>query len=164
MPNPYNYSFNDSTQSYHFLTKNNIDYRVAFIDDQTFSAVSGIEMQNIYQIIIEKVEDKREKFDSQVSSTIQSIVLSFFKNSQNAMIYICDDKDDKGKKRFNAFERWYKNCESNGFINKINNVIVCYTEEKHWTLYTSLLYHEDNSNKDTIVEVYHTLQEILNDK
>ncbi|SDY40331.1 hypothetical protein SAMN05444397_101565 [Flavobacterium aquidurense] len=25
------------------------------------------------------------------------------------MIYVCDDKDKKGIKRFNTFNRWYKN-------------------------------------------------------
>lgn len=164
MPNPYNYSFNEITQSYHFTTKNDIEYRVAFIDDQTFSAVSGLEMENIYQIIIEKVEDNLEKFDSQIAATIQTIISSFFKNSQNAMIYICDDRDGKGNKRFNAFERWYRNCKFKESINKVNNIIVCNTKEQNWTLYTSLLYHENNSNKDTIIEVYNTLQEILNDK
>ncbi|MEN2401137.1 DUF6169 family protein [Flavobacterium sp. MC2016-06] len=164
MPNPYNYFFDETTQSYHFKTKNDIDYRVAFIIDHTFSAVSGIEMNNIYQIIIEKVDDRLEKFDSQVSATVQLIVLSFFGNAQNAMIYICDDTDHKGKKRFDAFERWYRTSTFNNDIKKVNNVIVCNTDNQDWTLYTSLLYHQKNINKKTIIEVYHTLQEILNEK
>ncbi|WP_166922277.1 hypothetical protein [Flavobacterium poyangense] len=105
MPSPYNFFFNEITQSYHFTTKNDIDYHVAFFVDHTFSAVSGFEMNNIYQIVIEKKDDILEKLDSQVAATIQKIVLSFFENSQNAMIYICDDNVNKGKKRFNAFER-----------------------------------------------------------
>ncbi|MFH7013519.1 DUF6169 family protein [Flavobacterium sp. FlaQc-52] len=164
MPSPYNYSFDEITQSYHFKTKNAITYRIAFIVDQTFSAVSGFEMNNIYQIVIEKVEDTIERLDNQVAATIQAVVLSFFENSQNAMIYICDDKDRKGEKRFNTFERWYKAVATGNPITKINNIIVFKIENQEWPLYTSLLYHQDNVNKDTIVEVYHTLQEILNDK
>lgn len=93
MPNPYKYHFDQVTQSYHFTTKNEIEYRVAFIIDHTFSAVSGNEIENIYQIIIEKLNDGVEKLDSQVAATIQNIVDLFFHNAQNAMIFICDDKD-----------------------------------------------------------------------
>lgn len=108
MPIPYNYYFNDHLQFYYFTTKNNIEYRVAFILDETFTAVSGFEINNIFQIVIEKVNDTLEKLDVQVSATIQTIIARFFINSQNSMIYVCDDKDKKGIKRFNVFNRWYK--------------------------------------------------------
>lgn len=64
---PYNYFLNENPQFYYFITKNKIEYRVAFIVDETFSAVSGLDINNIFQIIIEKVSDKIEKLDIQVS-------------------------------------------------------------------------------------------------
>ncbi|MEZ0129709.1 hypothetical protein AB9T88_08075, partial [Flavobacterium sp. LBUM151] len=61
---PYNYYLKENSQFYYFITKNAIEYRVAFIRDETFSAVSGLEIENIFQIIIEKVSDKLEKLDT----------------------------------------------------------------------------------------------------
>lgn len=164
MLNPYNYFFDEASQTYHFTTKNDIEYRIAFIIDHTFSAVSGLEIKDIYQIIIDKISDEIEKFDSQVSATIQSIVDAFFTNSQNSMIYICDDKDKKGEKRFNAFERWYQNSHFTDYILKVDNVIVCNSNNLDYTIFSSLLYHHNNNNKETILEIYQTIQEILNDK
>lgn len=164
MPNPYNYYFDEATQTYHFITKNGIDYRVAFIVDHTFSAVSGLEIENVYQIIIDKVNDDLEKFDSQVSATVQTIVDSFFINAQNSMIYVCDDKDNKGEKRFKAFQRWYQNSTFTDHIIKVDNVIICNSDNGDYTIYSSLLYHQDNNNKETILEIYETIQVILNEK
>ncbi|MFZ0597639.1 MAG: DUF6169 family protein [Flavobacterium sp.] len=141
-----------------------MEYRVAFIIDETFSAISGLDINNIFQIVIEKVTDELEKLDIQVSATVQSIILKFFKNSQNSMIYVCDDKDNKGIKRFNVFNRWY---EKSGFVNEIkkkDNIIHCFSDDQNINIYSSLLYHHHNKNKETILEVYDTIQEILNEK
>jgi len=163
LPNPYNYSFNEDTSTYNFATKNNIEYKVAFVVDETFSAVSGIVIHNVYQMIIEKVTDTLEKFDSSVAATIKSIVEAFFSNSENAMIYICDDSDQKAKTRFNIFERWYWSSSMTDCITKIDNIISCYSNGEIHKLYTSLLFHIDNNNKETILEIYHTIEQILNE-
>ena len=164
MPIPYNYYFNDHLQFYYFTTKNNIEYRVAFILDETFTAVSGFEINNIFQIVIEKVNDTLEKLDVQVSATIQTIIARFFINSQNSMIYVCDDKDKKGIKRFNVFNRWYKKSGLISEIKRKDNIIKCYSGDEVLIIYSSLLYHQNNKNKETIIEVYNTIQEILNEK
>ncbi|MFH7015249.1 hypothetical protein [Flavobacterium sp. FlaQc-47] len=67
---PYNYQFNENSKFYYFTTKNKIEYRVAFIIDETFSAISGLDINNIFQIVIEKVTDELEKLDIQVSATV----------------------------------------------------------------------------------------------
>lgn len=68
MQNHYNYVFDDITNTYNFTTRNNILYRVAFIVDETFSAISGEEIPNIFQLVIEKAVDEVEPYDSKVSS------------------------------------------------------------------------------------------------
>ena len=67
MLSPYNYVFDNITITYNFTTKNDIIYRIAFIVDETFSAISGKEIPNVYQLIIEKASDDIEPFDSNVS-------------------------------------------------------------------------------------------------
>lgn len=163
MPSPYNYYFNQGSQTYNFITKNFVEYKIAFIVDETFSVVSGIEINNIYQMVIEKVSEKIEKFDSLVSLTIKNIIKAFFENSENAMIYICNNSDKKAVSRFNTFERWYWSSEMTNYISKVDNIIKCdLPNNQVQIIYTSLLFHKNNSNKETILEVYNTIEEILN--
>jgi Family of unknown function (DUF6169) len=162
LPNPYNFSYEEGSKTYNFTTKNAIDYRVAFVVDETFSAVSGLEIPNVYQMVIEKVTDSIEQFDSSVSATIKNIVKGFFENSENAMIFFCDDSDKKAISRFNTFERWYWSSEMTNYISKVDNIIKCSTDYLDYILYTSLLYHKNNSNIDTLLEVYQTIEDILN--
>ncbi len=54
MQSHYNYVFDEITNTYNFVTKNQILYRVAFIIDETFSTISGEEISNIFQLVIEK--------------------------------------------------------------------------------------------------------------
>ncbi len=164
MPNQYNYNFSEETQSYHFTTKDDIEYKVAFIIDHTFSTVSNLEIDNVYQLIIEKVSDKIEKFDANVSETIKDIVSSFFNNELNSMIYICDDEDGKSELRFNVFDRWYQTSSIKDIVTKVNNVIKCTNNGIDTVIYSSLMYHNDNVNKEVIIEIYQTIQEILNEK
>ena len=70
MQNHYNYVFDEITSTYNFTTKNNFLYRIAFIEDATFSSISGEEIPNVFQIIIEKASDEVEPFDPKVSKTI----------------------------------------------------------------------------------------------
>ena len=90
MPNPYKYFFNEETQTYQFITKNDFTYSIAFIEDGTLDSLSNdnIELKDIYQIVIEKVEDTKEPLDANVSCTINQIIFDFFTNFQNVIIYI----------------------------------------------------------------------------
>lgn len=74
MQNHYNYVFDDITNTYNFTTKNSILYRVAFIVDETFSTISGEEISNIFQLVIEKATDEVESYDAKVSKTIEDII------------------------------------------------------------------------------------------
>jgi len=89
LPNPYNYSFDDETGTYQFTTKNDIIYRVAFLEDSTLTTVSstGMEFNNVYQVVVEKVSEQLEPLDSQVFLTIDTIISDFFSNIENALIY-----------------------------------------------------------------------------
>ena len=57
MQNHYNCVFDEISKTYNFATKNGILYRLAFIVDQTFSAISGEEITNVFQLVIEKANE-----------------------------------------------------------------------------------------------------------
>lgn len=123
MLNHYNYVFDNLTNTYNFVTKNNILYRVAFVVDYTFSIISGEDIQNIFQLVIEKASDDLEPFDAKVSKTIEDIIKRFFQNTENSLVYICSDEDNKAEIRHKIFDRWYKNSEYRKTIIKINNIL-----------------------------------------
>jgi hypothetical protein len=164
LPNPYNYHFDEIAQSYVFTTNNGIEYKVAFILDYTFSAVSNIEINDVYQVIIEKTTEIKEPLDRNVSATICQILSVFFENARNTILYICDDGDDRAQARFRKFNIWYAESELTDIVTKIDNVIVNENVAGSAKVFSSLLYHNDNENKETILDIYYSIEQILNDK
>ena len=165
MQNHYNYVFDDITNTYNFTTKNSILYRVAFIVDETFSAISGEEIPNIFQIIVEKANDEIEPYDSKVSKTIENIIERFFIRIENSLVYVCSDEDEKAKLRYDVFERWYKKSEFRENVIKIDNILnINVTSTETHKLYTSFMFHKSNSNYEKLLEIYSRIEEVLNSK
>ena len=165
MQNHYNYVFDDITNTYNFTTKNSILYRVAFIVDETFSAISGEEIPNVFQIIVEKANDEVEPYDSKVSKTIENIIERFFIRIENSLVYVCSDEDEKAKLRYDVFERWYKKSEFRENVIKIDNVLnINVTSTETHKLYTSFMFHKSNSNYEKLLEIYSRIEEVLNSK
>ena len=160
MPNPYNYSFDDSSETYQFTTKNKIVYRVAFVEDHTLHSISPTEFQfgNIYQIVVEKITDEIEPLDPQVSKTIGLIIHDFFLNLENALIYVCSDDKGKEAQRFSSFNRWYDKSSHKSIITKVDNIV---TLEDGEVIYTSLLCHNKNPNIDKILNAFKRIEEVL---
>lgn len=132
--------------------------------DETLNSISAsdILIENVYQIVIEKVSDELEPFDNLVSKTIENIVCAFFSNMNNSLIYICSDDHGKGKIRFTVFDRWYRNSSFNQFVTKIDNIISFDCEGINYNLCTSFLYHNDNPNIEYIVATYNDIEKVLN--
>ena len=165
MQSHYNYVFDEITNTYNFVTKNEILYRVAFIIDETFSTISGEEISNIFQLIIEKSNEEIEPYDSKVSKTIEHLIERFFQKIENSLIYICSDDNEKAEKRHEVFNRWYKKSKYKEVIIKIDNIIsVSISENEKQKLYTSFMFHKQNSNFEKLLEIYSQLEKVLNEE
>ena len=163
MQNHYNYVFDELTNTYNFTTKNSILYRVAFIVDETFSTISGEEIPNIFQLVIEKATDEVESFDAKVSKTIEDIIERFFQKVENSLIYICSDDNEKAIQRHKIFDRWYKKSKHKSYVTKIDNIITVEIEpENVQKLYTSFLFHIDNPYYEKLIRIYNQIEEVLN--
>jgi len=161
----YNYVFDEITNTYNFVTKNEILYRIAFIIDETFSTISGEEISNIFQLIVEKSNDEIEPYDSKVSKTIEHLIERFFQKIENSLIYICSDDNEKAEKRHEIFNRWYKKSKYKEVIIKIDNIIsVTISENEKQKLYTSFMFHKQNSNFEKLLEIYSQLEKVLNEE
>ncbi len=165
MQSHYNYVFDEITNTYNFVTKNEILYRIAFIIDETFSTISGEEISNIFQLIVEKSNDEIEPYDSKVSKTIEHLIERFFQKIENSLIYICSDDNEKAEKRHEIFNRWYKKSKYKEVIIKIDNIIsVTISENEKQKLYTSFMFHKQNSNFEKLLEIYSQLEKVLNEE
>ena len=165
MQSHYNYVFDEITNTYNFVTKNEILYRIAFIIDETFTTISGEEISNVFQLIVEKSNDEIEPYDSKVSKTIEHIIERFFQKIENSLIYICSDDNEKAEKRHEIFNRWYKKSKYKEVIIKIDNIIsVSIRENEKQKLYTSFMFHKQNSNFEKLLEIYSQLEKVLNEE
>ncbi len=164
MQTHYNYIYDSEDNSFNFTTKNDILYKVSFIVDETFSVLSGHKVPNIYQIVVEKVAQKIEPFDNKVSKTIESIIEHFFRKIENSILYVCSNIDDKERKRFEVFNRWYKNSKYKDIIVKTDNIIVIEENANGKTeIFTSFMYHKNNPNQEKIIEIYTKIEEFLSE-
>ena len=165
MQSHYNYVFDEITNTYNFVTKNEILYRVAFIIDETFSTISGEEISNIFQLIVEKSNEEIEPYDSKVSKTIEHLIERFFQKIENSLIYICSDENEKAEKRNEVFNRWYKKSNYQDVIIKIDNIIfVSINDLEKQKIFTSFLFHKQNSNFEKLIEIYSQLEKVLNEE
>lgn len=165
MQSHYNYVFDEITRTYNFATKNEIRYQIAFVIDETFSTISGEEISNIYQLIVEKSTDGIEPYDPKVSKTIEHIIERFFQKIENSLIYICSDDNEKAEKRHEIFNRWYKKSKFREAIIKIDNIIsVSINENEKQKLYTSFMFHKQNSNFERLLEIYNQIEKVLNEE
>ena len=163
MQNHYNYVFDDITNTYNFTTKNSVLYRVAFIVDETFSTITGEEIPNVFHLVIEKATDEIESYDAKVSKTIEDIIERFFRRVENSLIYVCSDDDKKAKQRHKIFDRWYEKSEYREVVVKIDNIISIKIDEINiQKLYTSFMFHKDNSNFRKLIDIYNQIEKTLN--
>jgi hypothetical protein len=159
----YNYVFDNITNTYNFATKNDILYRVVFIVDETFSTISGEEIPNVFQLIVEKATEEAEPFDLKVSRTIENIVERFFQKTENSLVYICSEENKKAKTRHDVFERWYKKSGSKDTIIKIDKVIeIALGNGMVQKLYTAFMFHKENPNAEKLLSIYNRIEQVLN--
>jgi hypothetical protein len=159
----YNYVFDNITNTHNFTTKNNILYRVAFVVDETFSSISGEFIPNVFQIIIEKANEETEPLDIKVSKTIEHIIERFFEKVENSLIYICYDLDKKAKTRLDVFDRWYQKSTYKKDIIKIDKIIeLTISHFDVQKFYTAFMFHKKNSNYKKLIEIYNSIETVLN--
>lgn len=85
-----------------FITDSGIVYMVGFI------AETNMDIPNAYQLFITpKGRAKHVGTDVKVGQTIAEIVKSFFRTSNNVLVYICDTSDKMQAARNRKFKIWF---------------------------------------------------------
>jgi len=132
--------------------------------DYTFSTISGEDIPDVFQLIVEKANDEIEPLDVKVSWTIGDIIERFFENAKNSLVYICSDMDNRAATRLGTFDRWYKRSEANDKIVKLDKIIQIEIHKQYHKLYTSFMFHKRNPNCKKLLEIYDRLEGFLNEE
>lgn len=157
-----------TTSTYHFTTKNNIAYSVAFADYTNLleSALANLKLHKVYSLNLVKISDETEPLDLGVEKTMQHIVEHFFfLDKENSIVYLCDTSGHKGLKRFHKFNSWYEKSQNRKNYIKLNEYVDSIDENDNPIIhFTSLIYHKENPYKSSLESAYYSFIEDLRNK
>lgn len=136
---------------YNFVTDSGVEYSAYFICMNSY----GNMLNNTYMFNFERLHNIKTKSDPKIKHTICSILLSFFSNHNNAIIYICDSSDEREEMRNRVFSRWYKDME----IVNVERFNIS-TKTDYYKVFASLFICKDNPEIDSIVVAF---KEIIQD-
>lgn len=158
LPCRYKVSFDPETFIYSFTTKNLIEYQVAFIDNVHLFKGTSVEghVVNVYSLNIEKLSKYTEPLDLNVQQTVACIVVDFFKDTVNSLMYSCDGSDAKEQLRMKKFSKWYDESLFKEHIIKRDEEL-----GEDPVTYVSLLYHKQNPLRTYIEKGYTEIIDIL---
>lgn len=92
--------------------------------------------------------------DSRIADTVIEMLVHFFSNMTNAIIYLCDSIDDRQLARKRKFDMWFGKADTNeiekhDFISKTSD----------YELLNALLIHKNNPEKLVVLEMIKELNE-----
>lgn len=153
LPCLYKVTLDTKTSIYSFITFNNVEYDIVFIDATGYYTNTSCynNINYVYSLyVISKNEAKPPK-DIETQKTIDSILQHFFKDPEKSLLYECETKDKRELSRYRTFNKWYSQSEISVNLIKIDKPVI---DNFGITHYTSLIYHKDNSYRDSL-EVSH---------
>ncbi|PTT30437.1 hypothetical protein DBR28_15980 [Chryseobacterium sp. HMWF028] len=159
---PYKVYADDFDLSYSFTTENDVVYKLAFTDfNSLFINTSGEGIvDNVYNLLIDNVEDKFAPLDPNVRETVAEILKEFFKNTKNTLVYTCDSVDHKQMVRYRKFNYWFDMSDFNANLVMLKNEF----KDQEDSYYASMIYHKDNPVYDILKQSYDEIVQSLNNK
>jgi hypothetical protein len=94
--------------------------------------------------------------DKRIAATVTTIIKAFLHERENAVVYICDNSDNREKARFHKFTNWFKTY-NDGSIVQLKGVI----RAGDINILNALLIHKDNPLLNDFIEAYEILTGIF---
>jgi Family of unknown function (DUF6169) len=147
---PYKFTFH--LDKYFFETDNGIQYRIEIKDGSAYF-IDFKPYLSVFELSIDLDNDAIDSlapYDSRTESTIAHILIDFFKENSNCLIYVCDSADGRHHGRNRKFNSWF---------NKFNDG----TLEKHdinfemdeMEMLFSLILHQNNPFKEELIKLFY---------
>lgn len=160
LPCLYKVKLDTTTQTYSFTTENLIEYQLVFIDSSSYFSGTSSEdfVSKVYSLNIDKLSDNKAVYDPVVQETVECIVSHFFEDSENSLLYVCDNTDNKQEARKRKFNKWFNDYELKSEFIKLDEVI----ETPEGIHNISMIFHQYNPFKKYLEIAYYEAVETLN--
>lgn len=154
---PYDYTVVQPNY-YSFVTDGGDHYLCYFISYAPyFSAYPDI-ASSVFGFNIEssKKQIQHKGVDRRIAATIVEIVATFLLSETDAVVYVCDPTDGKGKARIKKFAGWFE-----FFTHESHKIfqITSHFDAGGVILYTALLFNRNNPRKTRFAEAFLELNE-----
>ncbi len=126
-----------------FTTDNALVYQISFFVDESLF------VENVYQFVIEEINDTHASHDWKIEQTVVAILNSFFQHLDHSLAFVCDTKGDYASARNYLFARWFRKYAGSQLI-KLDGIV--YAEDD--TYYTSVITRIDNPNLELLKANY----------
>lgn len=147
---PYKFSISPDALSYEFVTTNGLGYIVYF----TVFYLMDEEMEDVdlysFGFDCKTPARERNEYDPRTRDTIIFILQDFFKQrNEDAIIYICQNNDNKSAGRNKLFDKWF--LEFSDIFEKHNS------EELYnrYHFYSSIIVSKLNPFKQKFIDAFH---------
>jgi len=150
---PYQVERIDDT-SFHFLTKEGLDYLVGFAPDYSFAD------QGVYQFYLVEKEHRRGRHDADIMRTAIVVIEEFFRTAPNIMLYVCDTSDNLHAVRNRLFIYWFNSYPNNSqYILTTEDVTI--DNNKY---YAGLMISKSHPQLGEVIQNFHNFVQSLPDK
>lgn len=143
-----------SERLYSFTTSNGCIYHCYFFDFYAaFSEYPNL-APKIFGFNLELKFKSQGKIgiDKRIAETVVNILKTFLDDKVNAVVYICNNSDQREKARFHKFTNWFR-IYDDGSIIQLKGVI----RAGNTNILNAMLIHKNNSQINQFIEAYEIL-------
>ena len=147
---PYSYILL-SPDYYTFTTATGAEYHCYFYTaEEIFSDYPSLSKKAFgFNLILKDTDLLPKSLDKRIAATVTTIVKAFLHEKENAVVYICDNSDNREKARFHKFTNWFK-IYNDGSIVQLKGVV----RAGNTNILNALLIHKDNPLLNDFIEAY----------
>ncbi len=158
---PYYVSFADEEHSLKFTTTHDIEYKVSFICDT--SIFDGLPVYHLMFAAANRHPQDKLFPDSNIKETIFSIVGNFLHINSTAILYICEDKDERQRCRQRLFSMWFKQATAKKDKQYAIHM-TSYNIDEENIMYVGMIANTNNPNLSLYVDKFDSLKQSLQEK
>ena len=140
--------------SYFFQTKQGIIYEVTFKPSGYLFGEHTLLGKNTFEFSVLVAEDNTGKTppgDALIPTTIAGIFVDFFRQSDFAVVYICDTADGRASVRNRKFNQWFDWYKGTSFL-KIDMQLG--KDSTGQTYFTAMILRTDHPNLGEVVSTF----------
>lgn len=152
---PYHVNVTGAHHYLDFVTDYGVQYIVGFDKDDTSLPFVT------YQFFITNANNVKSPGDAKLRKTITAILEVFFKQNNEALLYICETGDGKQSMRSRLFEHWFNHYEGRQMLMFLQASVV---DAEGIVNYTALIIRKDHPRLTEVVTEYANAVKLLNDK